>query len=442
MIMNHAMHSGFQLQRILLLLLLIMMCSVRTASASELLSLDEAISIAMEHNPDIRVARGEERIARNKVNIGNAGLLPSIDLVGSVSYQNTEDAQLSSMDESTTTSAKLQASYTLFDGFGNIYTFRKLKTAGRLGSLQAKNRIEQTILDVSEAYYRFADATAQLDVARKALSISDERLRRARLRSEYGQANSLEVLSATVDANADSVASMQAGLEYNAARRSLNLLLHRPVSTLCSVETDVQFVPDMTRERVLEGARQSFAEYRIAEESVRQAQHELGIARSDFFPEISMQANYGYSQTDPGLMVDMDDPSEGFSASLTMTLPLFNGFRSSIAHQNARIALQNSQVRLEQAAIELEGLVGDTWDAYRNSLDILDFQQKNLETAELNFRRTNELYVLGQATNTTFREAQLNLISARQAIASARYEAKLLEIRLMRIGGFLVFSEK
>lgn len=138
-------------------------------------------------------------------------------------------------------------------------------------------------------------------------------------------------------------------------------------------------------------------------------------------------------------MVDMDDPSEGFSASLTMTLPLFNGFRSSIAHQNARIALQNSQVRLEQAVIELEGLVGDTWDAYRNSLDILDFQQKNLETAELNFRRTNELYVLGQATNTMFREAQLNLISARQAIAGARYEAKLLEIRLMRIGGFLVF---
>lgn len=281
--MNHAMHSGFQPQRILLLLFLIMMCSVRPASASELLSLDEAISIAMEHNPDIRVARGEERIARNKVNIGNAGLLPSIDLVGSVSYQNTEDAQLSSMDESTTTSAKLQASYTLFDGFGNIYTFRKLKTAGRLGSLQAKNRIEKTILDVSEAYYRFADATAQLDVARKALSISDERLRRARLRSEYGQANSLEVLSATVDANADSVASMQASLEYNAARRSLNLLLHRPVSTVCSVETDVQFVPDMTSERVLEGARQSFAEYRIAEESVRQAQHELGIARSDFF---------------------------------------------------------------------------------------------------------------------------------------------------------------
>ncbi len=441
--MNHFSHSCFLSVRLLSFLLLIALCSVpTTAHASGPMTLDEAISIAMENNPDVRVARGEERIARNMVNIGNAGLLPSVDLVGSVSYQETDDPPAASMDESTTTSAKVQVSYTFFDGFGNIYSFRKLKTGGLLGSLLAKNSIEQTILDVSEAYYRCADASVQLDVARSALSLSDERLRRARLRAEYGQANTLEVLSAAVDANADSVAAMQAGLEYNSARRSLNLLLNRPVSAGVFVATDVEFASDLTQAAVLEGAKRSYSEYRIAEERVHQAEHELGIARSDFFPELSMQASYGYSQTDPGLMVDMDDPSEGFSAALTMTLPLFNGFRSSIAHQNARIALQNSKIRQEQAAMDLERLVEDTWEAYRNSLDILDFQQKNLETAELNFRRTNELYVLGQATNTTFREAQLNLVSARQAIASARYEAKLLEIRLQRLGGFLVISEK
>ena len=65
-------------------------------------------------------------------------------------------------------------------------------------------------------------------------------------------------------------------------------------------------------------------------------------------------------------------------------------------------------------------------------------EEKNLESAELNFKRTQELFNLGQVTTTQFREAQLNLISARNNISSAKYTAKLLEIELMRLSGQLL----
>ena len=206
--------------------------------AAELLSLEDAIAEALVRNQDIQVAKGEEKISSNNVNIGNAGLLPKVDLVGSVNYQDNEEPSVSGLTEFTSTGATLQANYTLFDGFGNIYTFRKLKSAGRLGRYQARNDIEQVILQVSEAYYRLADATEQVAVAKEALAISGERLKRARLRSEYGQANTLEVLSASVDANADSVAWKDALLGMENANRTLNLLLNRPIDASYRVKKE------------------------------------------------------------------------------------------------------------------------------------------------------------------------------------------------------------
>ena len=415
---------------------------VSPLSAAELLSLEDAVAEALSRNQDIQVARGEEKISSNNVNIGNAGLLPKIDLIGSVNYQDNEEPAISGLTEFTSTNATLQASYTLFDGFGNIYTFKKLKSAGRLGRFQARNAIEQVILQVSEAYYNLADASEQVAVAEEALAISGDRLKRARLRSEYGQANTLEVLSASVDVNADSVAWKEAVLGMENANRRLNLLLDRPIDASYGIKSDVSFDKGLKKEEILQSAKQSFSAYLAARESVKQAEYDLGITRSDFFPELGAQAGYGFSNTLAGFDPGTDDLSGNFSAALTLNFNLFDGFQSSIRRQNARIELQNAKLLEQKALSELEKQVADTWQEYLNTLDILEFQKKNLETAELNFRRSKELYVLGQLTTTTFREAQLNLINARKSIASAGYDAKILELKLKRFAGKLVREEE
>ena len=80
----------------------------------------------------------------------------------------------------------------------------------------------------------------------------------------------------------------------------------------------------------------------------------------------------------------------------------------------------------------------NNYQAYKNSLFVLKVQQKNLQPAQLNFNRTKELYDLGQVTTTQFREAQLNLIYAKNNILSAKYDAKINEIQLLRLSGKLL----
>ncbi|NTV21727.1 MAG: TolC family protein [Chlorobium limicola] len=420
------------------LLLFMLPKSGSPAVSAPPLSLEDAIALALEKNPDIQVARNEERIAKNNVHVGNAGLLPKIDFVSKGSYAENPGSSLPSSAESTTSTAQVQASYTLFNGFGNIYTFRKLKSAGELGTLQARNNIEQIIIDVSKAYYDLANAVEQLAAAGDAVEISAERLKRAKLRSEYGQANSQEVLSAMVDANNDSVSWLQAQLQKDNAERALNLLLGRSPDTSCSVGTSVTFKAVMTSDSLKASAFKGSAEYLIARKAVQQSRFDLLQARSEFFPQIAVQAGYGLSRTADGFDIGLGDTEPGVSASLSLNYNIFNGFQSVIKNQNARIALLNREILEQKAASVLEKKVADTFYAYQNSREILRFQETAMASAELNFRRTRELYILGQVTNTTFREAQLNLVQARKNIASARFEAKKLELQLMRLAGTLL----
>lgn len=436
--MNRLLHLIFLSS--LLLTLLPFSAAAGKDGAFAPLSLEDAILLALEKNPDIKVARNEERIARNNVHAGNAGLLPKIDLVSKAAYSENPGSATPAGAGSTISTAQIQVTYTLFNGFGNFYTFRKLKSVGEIGTLQARNAIEQIVIDVSKAYYDLANAQEQLRVAGDAVEISAERLRRARLRSEYGQANTQEVLSSMVDANNDSVGWLQARLQKENAERALNLLLGRPSGTAGSVVTDVTFRPVMDLDSLRAAALNAGAEYLIARKAVEQSRFELLQARSGFFPRVDLQGGYGLSRTASGFDAGLNDTEPGLSASLTLSYNLFDGFQTAIKTGNARLALLNRSILLQKASDIVEKKTADTYHAYRNSREILRFKESNIESAELNFRRTKELYVLGQATGTTFREAQLNLVDARKSIASARYEAKMLELQLMRLAGTLLVN--
>ena len=81
-------------------------------SAQDKILFNDALSLALEQNHLIRIARNSAVIAENNATVGNAGLLPRLSASGGSSVRDTDGAA------TTTTNATLSASYTLFDGFG------------------------------------------------------------------------------------------------------------------------------------------------------------------------------------------------------------------------------------------------------------------------------------------------------------------------------------
>jgi outer membrane protein len=416
-----------------------MLCTLLgwTADKSEKLDFNQAMALALKRNHQIEIARNNATIARNNVHIGNAGLLPTIGISSSANYQESPGG-MSADPASTTTSAQLQGSYTLFDGLGNIYRFKRLQSGSRLGELQARGLIEATLLQVSGAYYNAASAFENLQIARELVEVSRQRLQRARTRSMYGQARSIDVLSAQVDYIADQVTVTQATFQWDEARRSLNVLLNRPVSREYEVDTTVTFSKTYNLKNLHSQALAMNAEFLTYGEQANVSRFDLKLAAANFLPRLDLSASYGFNHTLSGFNVDWGGMEKNFRLGATLSLNLFNGFQNTIQRQNAKITLRNKELAREQAKLELEKEVTSAYEAYLNSLQVLELEKQYVQAAELNFKRTRELFNLGQLTTTQFREAQLNLVRARSNLSAAKYGAKIKEIELLRLTGQLL----
>ena len=419
----------------LFLLLIILMCGFGFIYPGEPLSIHQAIAIALERNHQVLIARNTAAIAKNDVNIGNADLFPKVSLSAGTTYLDGSEVA------NTTTNAQVQVTYTLFDGLGNVYRFKKLQVGGDLGELEARKTIETTLLQVSTAFYAAASAYENLQIAQELLSISEERLVRAKKRSAYGQARTIDVLSAQVDYHADQVTVAQARLLWDETRRSLNVLLNRELKHLFTIDTTVEFRQKFDPNQLKSAALSNNAAYLATEKRWIQSRYDLQIARAQFLPRLDFSSSYGYSQTAPQLHIALNNAEPSVRIGATLSFNLFNGFKTRIQNQNAKILQKNQELTLEQTRLNLEKEVTSAYESYQNSLLVLDLEKKYVEAAELNFKRTRELYSLGQVTTTQFREAQLNLIRSRSNVATAKYEAKIKEIELLRLTGQLILTQ-
>ncbi len=401
------------------------------------LTFENAVNIALQNNQQIMIAKNSVQIAENNVNPGNAGLLPTLSLTGNSSYTKSElstgiDSELH------LNSAQLRASYTLFNGFGNINRYKQLKTLKTQTELQSRYNIENVIFNVSQSFFTVASTQENYNIMKESLNISRDRLKRIQEKGNYGQARTVEILAAEVDYNRDSINVVLANQNLMESKRNLNSILNREIDTELEVIANIEFHELGNMVQLKSFALANNSNYLASIQGLELAEINYNISKSSYWPSLSLTGSNGFNKNaidfDPGL----SDPDKSWSVGLSMNFNLFNGFRTKINNQNAKIAIQNQKLLLEQSKLELEKTLINAYKSFLNDRKILSMEEDNLLSADTNFERTKELFELGQVTSVQFREAQLNLLRAKTNISSAKYSAKLSEINLFRISGKLL----
>ncbi len=411
--------------------------------AQELLTLDDAIAAALKKNQQIRIFRNTAQISANNVHVGNAGFLPQINASTGINYNDAVSQTFAGLADikSTVTSAKVDVSYNLFDGLGSFFTYRKLKSQSHSSTLAARNGIEGVIVQTVAGYYALAAAEEAAQIAREGLSISLERLQRARKRADFGQANKLDLLNAEVDLNTDSVTYLNALQQLKEMQHSFNVLLGVERDAPFTVSHQVSFAALKTEQDLLNSAFQNNALFLQAKEELQGAQFDRYKSWSSHLPRLDLRGSYGLSQYEWDFKVKWDDPHKNASAGLTLNLNLFDGFKRSIQTQNSKIVVRTRKLQVEQARLNLKKDLSNAYSAYQNKRVVLKMEQKSAASAELNFKRSKELFELGRLTNTQFREAQLNLIRVKYNLSQAKFQAKTAEVELLRLSGLLLREE-
>ncbi|MGQ1784396.1 TolC family protein [Saccharicrinis sp. GN24d3] len=410
------------------------------------LTLEKAIGIAMTNNYDLKIAENQLLQAKNNNSIGNAGLWPSVSINGGLDYSEsdieteTESTGVLTYDGvgATVYSGNARVDYALFDGFGNKYNYKKLQQLDEQQQIFFQQQMENTMLDVVDAYYNVCSAQQNLKLAKESMAISKERYQKAVDKRTYGQANKLDVLNAEVDMNSDSTNILNAEQYCVTAIKDLNVVLGVPVNSAYSVDEKIEFTKNFTADEVISATmvRNSMLQSQQKQEEITQM--DLKITQSGKYPKLSAYGKYAYSNTDYSDYATVYSQSSGPSAGLSLSFNVFNGNQQRTREKNAKLNILSEQERTQQIKSRLERDASNAYTDYTYKKRIVDLQQRSLVQAELNFEQTKEMFKLGSVTSIEFRTAQQNMLNVANNYNDARFNAKVAEYNLLRITGELV----
>ena len=418
-----------------------------TASA---LTPEEAVQIALEKNPSALISEESVKSAEAGVKSSRKGLLPTVDLSLSRyytygdAYSKTQAGVKTDIDGDLghDDAFQLAVNYTVFNGFGDISSYKAEKA--RVESSKAELRAERETLasNVLLAYLEALKAGYSLDLSDSSLAVSGARRELSKTRFEAGSATRLDYVSAQMDFASDSAGNLSLRSALSSAILSLDELLgggvvraKEDLSDSFAVERNPYWKTPEGLEEAKKRAFENNAEFFSAKASLNYAQVNRDASSSSLYPKLDLHGSLNATAS----ASDKGNPEESnkqyFRVGAALSWNLFNGLSDNAKMESSRIAERSAQLQVERVRLDIETRIVNAVETHRRALESLEVAEGNdslaMELLELGRSRLLE----GSITNFEFRETQNKWKSAREALLSAKVEAAQAEIRVRLLTG-------
>jgi len=423
------------------------MCSA--GAYSQFLSAEEAVSIALQNNYSIRLSRLDEKILENNLNKGYAGFLPVVDATATQnnsitnSRQEYLSGQVNERDNAKASSlnAGVGLDWTIFNGFRMFAGYDILKRQLEAGRIETRLEVENAVSNVLNLYYQLVELRQKVRMLEASVQLGRARAEIADDKLSIGAGSRLELLQARVDMNADISELLNLNDQITETTINLNLLLGRNADVAFSVEDTIVLVspPDLAALR--SSMQQNNAGLRLNRKNLEIASLNLREIRGRYYPELGVNAGYNFNKQESESGFIKSGRSDGFNYGLTAKLPILNGLNNNRDQQNAKIRIESANLAYETFLAELDATLLSTHSIYMNKLKNIEMERQNLETAHTNFDIANERYRLGELSGIEIREAQQNLFEAQDRVITLVYQARILEVEMLRLSGNIIPAE-
>ncbi|MBX7226383.1 MAG: TolC family protein [Chitinophagales bacterium] len=408
---------------------------------AQILTPEEAVSVALSKNFDIVLAKQAADIAETYDTKANAGMLPVINLTtGDVFNLNNINQKFTTGQEVVKNwvpvnsfSAGVNMNWTVFDGLKMYATKERLEQLALLGDLQVKQQVQNTVAEVLQQYYEVVRQKQQITALKVSLEISAERVKLAQAKFDVGYSDKTPLLQAKVDLSAQQVSLNKQETLLEQSKIMLNQLLGRdPLITFDVVDTIViQYVPNITL--IQDSISTNNYSIQQALKNIEILQLERKEINAQKLPRISLSSGYNFSQNNSKAGLQLFNRSYGPTVGVSASIPLFNGGLVKNQLEISSINIASQQIELEQVKNNLSSTALMTYKAYENAMTALKLNEENVGVAKENVVVTMERLRLNQANTLEIKQAQSSYEQAMYNVILARYEAKMAEINLRKL---------
>ncbi len=407
----------------------------------KVLTLDKAISTALEQNVTVRQAINNSSAAQSGVLAAYGSYLPSISARGSWSRQETNQpagirlvsGQPHAVEASSSTSnyysAGLSVGYTIFNGLGREASFSQAVSNANAADDAAVRTSQQIVYSVQGSYLTVLRNRQLVKVSEENLKRDQRQLERITESNRVGALSIGDVYRQQSVVAQDEVSLIGAQNTYDKSIADLLSLVGLDVSESYQIE-DPNIPDELTPadisglnaraagfQDVRQRALTARPDYMGAKESYSAAQSGVTAAWSNYFPSVSASAGYNLSNTDFSLLTQ----SKGISWGVSINWTLFDGFQTNRSIQNAVVQRRNAELSLLQAERNINV------DVKKALLDLdaagkqYDASLKSVQSATQDRRVAEERYNLGSGTLVDLLTANAGLVNAQVSKVNATY---------------------
>lgn len=403
--------------------------------------LKQLVSTALEQNHDLRIAAERVLETRARLGLARAQLLPNVGVTGSFVANRGSLIGASHLNfpgvifDSSYTQAGFSLNWEL-DLWGKLRRQTEAARAQYLATEEARRGVITTLVaDVSSRYFQLRELDLELEIARKTREIADSSLHITTVRRNRGVATGLDIHQAeqflyTATSQIDLIER-----EIGQTENALSVLLGKNPGDIPRGKRLEEFKHPMQVPPGLPSALlERRPDIRQAEQNLVAANAAIGVAKSLYFPEISLTGFLGGQSR--SLTNLFTGPARSWNFASPFTAPVFtaglirNNVRLTEAQQ--REALENYEKVIQNAFRE----VSDALIGYRKTSDQRTQQELLVKALRETDRLSRLRYQGGLDSYLQVLDAERNLFQGELLLAQLGKEEILSVVQLYRaLGG-------
>ena len=397
-------------------------------------ALQTLIRTALERNQDLRIAAARRLEAEALLGGARAEQLPTLS--GQLSAQGSRSiAGPRASDANGSFFAGLSASWEI-DFWGKFRRASESAQADLLATEWGRRATMQSLVaQVASAYFILRALDQQLRIAEGALEARRESLRLTLRREQSGAGSLLDVHQA------EELVQLAEGERVNLARRieqhenliaTLLGLDPRPISRGQPLEA--QALPPEVPAGLPSALLERRPDIRAAEQQLVSANAQIGVARAQRFPSLSLTGSGGV--VSGALLALFTSPAVVLNAAGSLVQPLFDGGRLSAQESAAGARAQQAALLYERTIVQAMREVSDALVGFRRNRELLVSRDALLEASRQALSLVEARYQGGSSSYLEVLDASSRRLEAEFALVQTRLDALLSYVDVYRaLGG-------
>lgn len=399
--------------------------------------LQKHIKTGLQNNYDLRIGLQNLAAAEANMKQGKAGYLPTFTANASWTHQElAKNSQFGSFFNGALDQYELSGRLSWeADVWGKIRSNKRAFAASYLQTVAAQQAIQtQLVSGISSTYFQLLALDAQIKVAEKTMENRSRSVETIKALKDAGSVNEVAVKQTEAQLYATQVILEDLKFNVKVLENSLSILLGQAPGPIERGLFDSQTMTTEIKVGIPALLLSKRPDVVAAEMNFRNAFEMTNVARSNFYPSLTVTANGGFQSLE---LKDWFSANSLFASVITgLTQPIFNQRQIKTRHEVAKANQQKAYLQFEQTLLTAGKEVSDALASYENETEKLEIRTKQLESLQKAADYSDELLQYGLVNYLEVLTAKDNALNTELSTIDNRFKQLNAVISLYRaLGG-------